>query len=185
MSDTQLPRYQVFLQEKPGLPHQDVGSVHAPDPEMALLNARDVFVRRPECAGLWVVPAEAIFSRTRQELEASPEFQPDESMGAGPPSSRAEKETYYVTCKPKPAGTQTLIGEVQAASPVEALKQALEQFSSTPAPFTWWVFPARLVSSSDPAEADSLFDPALDKPFRLSTDFNTLTRMRQIKDSSQ
>jgi ring-1,2-phenylacetyl-CoA epoxidase subunit PaaB len=179
MSDTQLPRYQVFLQEKPGLPHQDVGSVHAADPEMALLNARDVFVRRPECASLWVVPAEATFSRTRQQLAAGLDPEPEA------PSSQAGPETYYVTCKPRPAGTQTLLGQVQADSPSAALQTALQQFTLSPPPFAWWVFPARLVLSSDPAEADSLFEPALDKPFRLSTDFHTLTQMRQIRESSR
>jgi ring-1,2-phenylacetyl-CoA epoxidase subunit PaaB len=172
MSDTQLPRFQVFLQAKPGLPHQDAGSVHAPDPEMALLNARDVFVRRPECASLWVVPAEAIFSRTRQQLETGLETSP---------SAQTEAEAYFVACKQRPNGTQTILGEVRACSPAEALGLALENYSLTPPPFAWWVFPARLVLSSDPAEADSLFDPALHKPFRLSTDFHTLTEMRLLE----
>ncbi len=38
-------------------PHLNCGSIHAPDGEMALLNARDVFVRRPDCVSLWVAPA--------------------------------------------------------------------------------------------------------------------------------
>ncbi len=69
MPDTQWSRYQVFLQEKPGTPHQDMGSIHAPDREMALLNARDVFVRRPACVSLWIVPVQSIFSRTAQEIQ--------------------------------------------------------------------------------------------------------------------
>jgi 1,2-phenylacetyl-CoA epoxidase PaaB subunit len=52
LSDTQLPRFQVFCKQAapPGR-----GSVHAPDSGLALLNA-EVFVRRPECSGLWVIP---------------------------------------------------------------------------------------------------------------------------------
>jgi hypothetical protein len=30
-------------------------------------------------------------------------------------------------------------------------------------------------------DVDSFFKPALDKPFRLSTDFHTVSMMRQIK----
>jgi hypothetical protein len=43
-----ISRFEVFQQERPGRPHRNIGSVHAPDVEMALLNARDVFARRPE-----------------------------------------------------------------------------------------------------------------------------------------
>ena len=46
MTDTQWPLYEVFEQERPGQPHRNAGAVHAPDPELALQNARDVFVRR-------------------------------------------------------------------------------------------------------------------------------------------
>src|SRR5690348_12991409 len=68
MTDTQWPRYIVFQQAKTGEPHQYAGSVHAPDAEMAIMNARDVFVRRPACVSLWVVPAGAIFAKTAEEL---------------------------------------------------------------------------------------------------------------------
>jgi ring-1,2-phenylacetyl-CoA epoxidase subunit PaaB len=80
-TDTQWPRFQVLLQEAEGKPHQDVGSVHAPDAEFALLNARDVFARRPACISMWVVPVEAIFSKTAEELKG---WQPEiESISSG------------------------------------------------------------------------------------------------------
>lgn len=55
MSDTQWDIYEVFHQSRRGDPHVSVGSVHAPDPEMALQMARDQFARRLKCASLWVV----------------------------------------------------------------------------------------------------------------------------------
>ena len=55
MSDTQLEMYEVFHQSKRGDPHVYVGSVHAPDPQMALQMARDQFARRLACVSLWVV----------------------------------------------------------------------------------------------------------------------------------
>lgn len=72
MTDTQWPRFEVFQHNRPDGPHWNIGSVHAPDAEMALMNARDVFVRRPTCYSLWVVPAEAIFAMTDQELNENP-----------------------------------------------------------------------------------------------------------------
>jgi ring-1,2-phenylacetyl-CoA epoxidase subunit PaaB len=178
MVDTQWPRFQVFVQEKEGLPHQDAGSVHAPDREMALLNARDVFARRPECASMWVVPVEAIYAKTAQELreqgiEPGAEGQMNEAA--------VTYEPYCVFYKAKPAGTHTLVGNVDAPSPAQALKAALAHFPFKQPPFSWWVFPRRLVTASDPAEIESLYAPARDKLFRMSTDFHTHTAMRQIK----
>ena len=175
MIDTQFPRYQVFLQEKPAAPHQDVGSVHAPDPEMALFNARDVFVRRPACVSLWVVPAEAIFSKTMEELE---EWAPEEEVATSP------DELYCVFCKVKAAGTQTLAGKVSARTPSQALQKGIEVFSEGRKPFAWWVFPARLILESTPEDIDSMFTPAFDKPFRMATDFHTHTAMRAIKSKT-
>jgi len=56
---TQWPRYEVFKQDKPNKPYEAIGTVHAPDGELALFHARNVHVRRPACHGLWVVSEEA------------------------------------------------------------------------------------------------------------------------------
>lgn len=178
MKDTQWPRYQVFAQEREGAPHQDYGSVHAPDPEMALFNARDVFVRRPECVSLWVVPANSVYSKTAQEIGLH---------GLGPEQTITEdlhpaKEEYHVFCKSRPAGTQTHTGTVMASSAPEAMRLAVEKYSGEKAPFAWWVFPARLAAHSNPEDIESLFAPARDKPFRLSTDFHTHSTMRSIME---
>jgi len=174
MTDTQLPRFQVFLQETPDSPFQDVGSVHAPDAELALLNARDVFVRRPECSGLWVTPVTSIYARTDQELAAQGgRDDPDEAGGQ-------IEESYIVFAKQKSAGSQVMLGEVLAASPKAALRAALENFNRVKA-FTWWVVPARDITRSAPEDTESMFAPAREKLFRQSTDFHTLTAMRSLQ----
>jgi ring-1,2-phenylacetyl-CoA epoxidase subunit PaaB len=172
-NDTQWPRFEVFLQERQGAAHQDVGSVHAPDIEMALLNARDVFVRRPQCASLWIVPAEAITSRTQQELAA-------ESQEEDRPSNE-KSALYYVFAKQKPAGTQVLVGEIQAGSPEAALRKAQSQLEGLQEALVIWVCPVAAVFKSSEVDAESLFSQALDKPFRMATDFHTVTIMRQIR----
>lgn len=55
--DTQLDLWEVFVQSKAGQPFKHAGSIHASDKRMALQNARDVYTRRGETAGLWVVRA--------------------------------------------------------------------------------------------------------------------------------
>jgi ring-1,2-phenylacetyl-CoA epoxidase subunit PaaB len=174
VTDTQFPRYQVFIQEKPGAPHKDVGSVHAPDPEMALFNARDVFVRRPACASMWIVPADAIFSKTAEQLkEWSSETEDAEPGSSG--------DLYCVFCKAKAAGTQAFTGRVTAGTPEQALRKSIQELSGGEEPFAWWVFPARLIVESTPQDIESMFAPAFDKHFRMATDFHTHTAMRELK----
>lgn len=49
------PLWEVFVRSKGGLNHKHVGSVHAPDPALAIRHARDTYTRRMEGVSLWVV----------------------------------------------------------------------------------------------------------------------------------
>ncbi|MEM9035861.1 MAG: 1,2-phenylacetyl-CoA epoxidase subunit PaaB [Actinomycetota bacterium] len=64
------PLWEVFVRARRGLAHGHVGSVHAPDPELALQAARDLFTRRAEGVSIWVVPSSAIVSSTSDDAEA-------------------------------------------------------------------------------------------------------------------
>ena len=64
------PLYEVFIRGKRGLNHVHVGSLHAPDAEMALRNARDVYTRRQEGVSLWVVAAADITASSPEEKDA-------------------------------------------------------------------------------------------------------------------
>ena len=174
MSDTQWPRYQVFEQLAEGQPHQNAGSVHAPDDEMALQMARDVFVRRPPCMDLWVARQSAIFSRTAEQL-ADPGWRED-APAAGP------AETYAIFCKTRQAGTHVHLGQVQAGGPAEALELALSELAR-PGALVWWVLPERAIRHSDPADADSLFAPAHDKTYRDQSEYRSVALMYEIKQA--
>ena len=50
-----LEPYEVFRQEKDGDPMRHGGSVMAPDPELALHYARELYGRRQESTRLWIV----------------------------------------------------------------------------------------------------------------------------------
>ncbi|WP_052206773.1 1,2-phenylacetyl-CoA epoxidase subunit PaaB [Sinomonas humi] len=56
------PLWEVFVRSSRGLSHVHAGSLHAPDAEMALRNARDLYTRRNEGVSIWVVPSEAIMA---------------------------------------------------------------------------------------------------------------------------
>ena len=52
-----------------GLGHKHAGSLHAPDAQMAIQNARDVYTRRQEGVSIWVVPAESITASSPDDKE--------------------------------------------------------------------------------------------------------------------
>jgi ring-1,2-phenylacetyl-CoA epoxidase subunit PaaB len=74
MSESVEPLWEVFVRSKRGLSHNHVGSLHAPDAQMALRNARDVFTRRMEGVSIWVVPSSAITASSPDERD--PFFEP-------------------------------------------------------------------------------------------------------------
>ena len=55
-----FPLWEVFVRAKRGLNHTHVGSLHAPDAETAIQNARDSYTRRAEGVSVWVVPSTEI-----------------------------------------------------------------------------------------------------------------------------
>ena len=61
------PLWEIFIRSQHGLSHKHVGSLHAPDAEMAINNARDVYTRRNEGVSIWVVPSEDIVASTPTE----------------------------------------------------------------------------------------------------------------------
>lgn len=173
MPGTQWPRYQVFHQERPDRPHINAGTVHAPDAEIALQNARDVFVRRPQCASLWVVRAEAILSLTAEEREriGSPE----------PSRSGSALRTYQVFVKRTQNGSHEHVGEVEASSPVGALEQATESFAPDRA-LVWWVIPDESLARSVADDAEMLFTQGEPKPYRDQRAYQTFTLMRRVRE---
>jgi ring-1,2-phenylacetyl-CoA epoxidase subunit PaaB len=178
MKETQWPRFEVFQQDRPDRPHQNVGSVHAPDAEVALLNARNVFVRRPACLSLWVVPADAILARTSQELAENPDWQQETAAIGGP------EESYCVFQKQSQRRSMTYVthvGEVMAASPLQALAHAAAQFGDGDV-YVWWVCPAKDIVRTSEEDVESLFMPAHSKHYRQPQAYRTFTEMKELKN---
>ena len=63
------PLWEVFVRSQHGLSHKHVGSLHAPDAEMAINNARDVYTRRNEGVSIWVVLANQIIASSPHDKE--------------------------------------------------------------------------------------------------------------------
>ncbi len=175
-NDTQWPRWEVFKQDTPKKPHQAVGTVHATDPEHALLTARNVFARRPRAVSMWVVPAEDIFSVTAEELEVSPDIL---SSGESGPS-----QSYLICRKTSHRPSLTFVdyvGDVEAETPRAALEKAIETFTDENA-LVWWAFPEVSVVRSRDEDAASWFEPAKDKTYKQQSEYGMTSAKKRKKE---
>ena len=85
------PLWEIFIRSQHGLSHKHGGSLHAPDAEMALNNARDVYTRRNEGVSIWVVPASVI-------VASSPE---DRGEFFDPSASKIYRHPTFFTIPPE------------------------------------------------------------------------------------
>jgi ring-1,2-phenylacetyl-CoA epoxidase subunit PaaB len=168
LTDTQWPRFYVFKQDTADSPYLNCGSVHASDGEMALLNARDVFVRRPDCVSLWVAPASHVKEVTVEGLEAL------ES-----PGTSGQEQAYEVFTKSASKGQHARVGQVVARSPADALRKASEAFNGDS--WVWMVVPTSTIVASPEDEGPAWFEAARDKPFRHQSFYRTERLIREIK----
>jgi len=180
VDDTQWPKYEVFIQSREGHPHKNVGSVHAPDSEMALMNARDVFVRRPNCNSLWVVPADAILTRSEEELRLT--SLADQALE----TSEGTAQRYVVFQKQSQRNSMTYVtfsGTVEAGSLEAALMKARES-STDLTVYVWWICAESAITRSDINDISSMFNPAKDKKYRLPQSYRVLTEMLEAKNDN-
>jgi ring-1,2-phenylacetyl-CoA epoxidase subunit PaaB len=70
MSAPTWPLWEVFVRARRGLSHGHVGSLHAPDAQMALRNARDLYTRRQEGVSIWVVASDDITASSPEERDS-------------------------------------------------------------------------------------------------------------------
>jgi ring-1,2-phenylacetyl-CoA epoxidase subunit PaaB len=66
-TNSHLVTYEVFHQEKRGKQVTHVGIVHASNPEMALVMAKEVFGRRGKTTNLWVVKTSDVYTFSSED----------------------------------------------------------------------------------------------------------------------
>lgn len=59
--------WEVFHQEKRGEQHVHVGIVHAANPELALIFAKEQFGRRKKTSNIWVVKSQNVFALSNDD----------------------------------------------------------------------------------------------------------------------
>jgi ring-1,2-phenylacetyl-CoA epoxidase subunit PaaB len=143
---------------------------------MAMMNARDVFVRRPNCYSLWVVPADVIFAMTDQELKENPRWFYEKLEEESTP------EKYSVFQKLSQRRSMAYVvyaGQVEATSPTQALLRAIEIFGDART-YVWWICPKRAILKSQESDAPAMFDPACSKTFRHPREYKVVSAMHEV-----
>lgn len=64
----QWQTFEVFVQTKKGQHHNHVGSLHAPNHEMAYILAKEQYGRRSKIVNLWVVKTADVFTSIGDEI---------------------------------------------------------------------------------------------------------------------
>ena len=78
------PLWEIFIRSQHGLAHRHVGSLHAPDAEMAVKNARDVYTRRNEGVSIWSTVKVGRHRRQRARSQGA-DVRSGEQQGVSPP----------------------------------------------------------------------------------------------------
>lgn len=152
------PRWEVFVRQNGGLTHVYSESVHATDAETALLNARDTYLRRVEGVSLWVIPADQI------SVWESDSSDPNTRDIAARPSA-----LWEVFIRHRRGLAHVHAGSMAATGPYDAVAKARRVYVTRNEGVSVWVAPSASISATDPAEAQTMFEPFADKDYRYPT----------------
>jgi ring-1,2-phenylacetyl-CoA epoxidase subunit PaaB len=152
------PRWEAFVRQNGGLAHVHSESVHAPDAETALLNARDTYLRRVEGVSLWVIPADKMSDWDSDNPNPAPK-----DITAGPAA------LWEVFVRHRRGLAHVHAGSITATGPYDAVEKARPVYVTRDKGVNVWVAPAAYVNAADPTDAGALFEPFADKDYRYPT----------------
>ena len=158
------PRWEVFVRQRGSLSHIYSESVHAPDVETAIQNARDTYFRRAEGVSIWVVPSED-FSVWEPEAGDATAQDPEPGDGSGAPV------LWEVFVRHRRGLNHLHAGSIPARDPGAALTKARNVFVTREEGVSVWVIPTASVHAADPEQADTLFEPFADKDYRQAVSY--------------
>jgi ring-1,2-phenylacetyl-CoA epoxidase subunit PaaB len=141
---------------------------------MALQTARDVFVRRPACHSLWVVPAAEVVTRSGEQWDA--QSQVADKEGAAKP--------YLIFARPNQRDPHQYRSRLDAPSPAAALRQYYE-LDPDSARLGAWAVPVDSLTSSREDDAEAWFQPAEAKAYRHGSFYHPDELLRRLRHEGE
>ncbi|WP_345058894.1 phenylacetic acid degradation b [Hymenobacter glaciei] len=187
----QFETYEAFHQKKEGAPFVYVGPVHAPEPDLAFLFAKEQYSRRFACTGLWVVPTSAItVTEYVGDTESAYDTLPllPRSAAPVPVDESVQQEAAYAVGEEdydifhlkKRGKAHQHVGKVRAASPAEALQAAKAVFGEQrPVANVWAVRSADVLCSED--DDRDIWATTTEKKYRDAIAYKVQDRIEKFK----
>ena len=187
----QFETYEVFHQKKDGAAFVYVGPVHAPEPDLAFLFAKEQYSRRFACTGMWVVPTSAIAvtdytGDTESAYDTLPLLPrvaapaPVDTSLAEEAAYAANEEDYDIFHLKKRGKAHQHVGKVRASSLADALQVAKAVFGEQrPVVNVWAVRAADVLRSED--EDRDIWATTTDKKYREAISYKVQDRIEKFK----
>lgn len=187
----QFETYEVFHQKKDGAAFVYVGPVHAPEPDLAFLFAKEQYSRRFACTGMWVVPTSAItVTDYAGDAESAYDTLPLLPRAAAPATTdesvmaeaayAAGEEDYDIFHLKKRGKAHQHVGKVRASSLAAALQVAKSVFGEQrPVVNVWAVRAADVLRSED--EDRDIWATTTDKKYREAISYKVQDRIEKFK----
>ena len=187
----QFETYEVFHQKKDGAAFVYVGPVHAPEPDLAFLFAKEQYSRRFACTGMWVVPTSAIaVTDYAGDAESAYDTLPLLPRAAAPApadtsvaeevTNAAGEEEYDIFHLKKRGKAHQHVCKVRASSLADALQVAKAVFGEQrPVVNVWAVRAADVLRSED--EDRDIWATTTDKKYREAISYKVQDRIEKFK----
>ena len=187
----QFETYEVFHQKKEGAAYMYVGPVHAPEPDLAFLFAKEQFSRRFACTGMWVVPTSAItvtdyVGDTESAYDTLPLLAraaasaPVDASAAEEAAYAAGEEDYDIFHLKKRGKAHQHMGKVRASSPADALQVAKAVFGEQRPVVNVWAVRSADILRSDEEDRD-IWTTTPEKKYRDAISYKVQDRIEKFK----
>lgn len=174
----QFGTFEVFVQPREGKPFQHEGIVHAPNLEMSFVLAKEAFTRRFTCISLYVVDTRHVYVSPMTEGNQSVFELIHET-----PNQSGDKESYELFKLAKRGKQHVHIGQVNAASPQEAMSEAKKNFNSDKVIYNLWAIRTADIRFTKPEEKE-LWLTLPEKKFRDASDYKGGDKLKQFLERS-
>jgi ring-1,2-phenylacetyl-CoA epoxidase subunit PaaB len=168
----QLGTFEVFVKPKEGKPFQHEGAVHATEPEMAFVLAKENFTRRFMCVSLFVVDTRSVFVShyTDDNHSVYDDVKANSSDGAGSHSF----EIFHLLKRGK---QHVHAGQVLAKDYADAITQAKKTVAISGPVYNLWVIRSEDIRFTTDEEKD-FWLTLPEKKFRDASDYKAGDKLK-------
>lgn len=176
----QLGTFEVFVQPREGKPFQHEGIVHAADPELAYVLAKETFTRRFTCVSLFVADTRHVYvSPTTEGQQSVQEVLPP---WQGPAAADTSYELFIL---PRRGKQHVHVGSLLASSPLHAMHALFEhEWPEGKGVYNIWAIRTADIRFTRPEEQE-LWATLPEKKFRDAAHYKGADKLKAFLEKSK